>query len=202
MATPFKACAVDGCKNNAHWKSRGARGWCGAHYDRWRFHGDPLGGKGRRPKREEHDQFISEALRFSEDECLIWPFNRGSGGYAQMMVDGVQTQVCRLICERVNGPEPTPGSHASHSCGKGQDGCINPNHLSWKTPVDNMADKVVHGTWQGGENNPAAKLTESDVRLMRLARATMTSKELAKQFGVSKDTVNKVISRRAWAHVP
>lgn len=202
MAIPFKPCVVDDCKNNGHWKAGGARGFCNSHYLRLQRHGDPEAGKGRRPRREEHEAFLRGAMAFTEDECLIWPFNRGSSGYAQMMVDGEQKQVCRIICEMVHGPEPIPSCHAAHSCGKGDEGCINPRHLSWKSPADNMADKIIHGTWQGGENNAWAKLTQNDVVEIRRLSGAMTSKEIAKRFGVSKDTVNRVISRRAWAHVP
>lgn len=35
----FRECAVSGCDRNAHWKSKGARGWCLMHYKRWRAHG-------------------------------------------------------------------------------------------------------------------------------------------------------------------
>ncbi len=34
----MKACSIDGCE-----KPSKARGWCGAHWWRWRNHGDPLG---------------------------------------------------------------------------------------------------------------------------------------------------------------
>ena len=34
------ACSIDGCTSKVV-----ARGWCNAHYLRWRHHGDPLGGK-------------------------------------------------------------------------------------------------------------------------------------------------------------
>jgi hypothetical protein len=45
MATPFKPCAVDGCKNNAHWRKRGLRGWCSAHYARFLKYGTPTAGR-------------------------------------------------------------------------------------------------------------------------------------------------------------
>ncbi|MGH9088784.1 MAG: HNH endonuclease [Acidimicrobiales bacterium] len=35
----MSTCAVDGCT-----RGRRCRGWCDAHYYRWRKHGDPLGG--------------------------------------------------------------------------------------------------------------------------------------------------------------
>lgn len=37
---PSGSCSVDGCE-----KPKLARGYCNAHYCRWRNHGDPLGGK-------------------------------------------------------------------------------------------------------------------------------------------------------------
>lgn len=39
-----RTCSIDNCGRPAT-----ARGWCGAHYQRWRNHGDPLGG-GPTPK--------------------------------------------------------------------------------------------------------------------------------------------------------
>lgn len=48
MADEFQSCSVEGCKANAHWRARGSRGWCNAHYIRWRKYGDPvLGGESR-----------------------------------------------------------------------------------------------------------------------------------------------------------
>jgi hypothetical protein len=37
-----KTCSIEGC-NEAHI----ARSWCSSHYQRWRAHGDPLGGRTR-----------------------------------------------------------------------------------------------------------------------------------------------------------
>lgn len=37
-------CLIDGCPKRVK-----ARGWCGAHYEFWRLHGDPLGAKPYRP---------------------------------------------------------------------------------------------------------------------------------------------------------
>lgn len=36
-------CSVEGCKKSAHYKDSGKRGYCSAHYRRWKRHGDPLG---------------------------------------------------------------------------------------------------------------------------------------------------------------
>lgn len=56
---PDDVCSIDGCE-----KPPRSRGWCSRHYDRWRDHGDPLGGKPiqRRPNG-------SEAPKCAVEEC-------------------------------------------------------------------------------------------------------------------------------------
>ena len=54
-----------------------------------------------------------------------------------------------------------------------------------------------------GERSPMAKLTETDVRLIRSdyrrGGASMTS--LAKAYGVSKSTILNIVNGRTWTHV-
>lgn len=48
-----------------------ARGWCAAHYSRWKNHGDPLGGGPvRRPRRERRNCTISGCDRESKTNAL------------------------------------------------------------------------------------------------------------------------------------
>lgn len=39
-----RLCAIEGCSRDAGGHTGGGRGWCAAHYKRWRRHGDPLHG--------------------------------------------------------------------------------------------------------------------------------------------------------------
>ena len=90
--------------------------------------------------------WIFEHLSFSGDECLIWPFRRGETGYGRVRWEGKQRNVSRIVCGLVNGEPPSPEHQAAHSCGNGRGGCANPKHLTWKTPQENQADRLVHGT--------------------------------------------------------
>lgn len=58
-------CAVEGCT-----KRRRARGWCGAHYERWRRWGDPTGmpPKPTPPSPEEIAAEMRQALARAEEE--------------------------------------------------------------------------------------------------------------------------------------
>lgn len=52
-----------------------------------------------------------------------------------------------------------------------------------------------------GENNPRAKLTESDVRLIRQLHPELSYRVLARKFEVSKRAVEAVLTGQSWRHV-
>ena len=49
----YVVCNIDGCDKIHH-----ARGWCRAHYTRWRRFGDPLGFKPRNPRKAADEPWI------------------------------------------------------------------------------------------------------------------------------------------------
>jgi hypothetical protein len=103
------------------------------------------------------------------------------------------------MCERKHGPAPTLDHEAAHSCGKGHEGCINPHHLDWKTPAENQADKLTHGTHRRGERCPTAKLTEKDVREIRALQGRLLGREVGEIYGVTRWTVFDIWKRRIWS---
>jgi len=190
----IKTCLIEGCGKPAR-----NRGWCEAHYARWRHHGDPLRGGNLRARASlgEPARYLMEVvLKHQGPECLIWPFGR-TGGYGRI---GRRGLVHRIVCEAVHGPPPTPQHEAAHSCGRGHDGCVSRTHLSWKTPKENSADRVLHGTAPCGEQNGYAKLTAADLVAIRsaLAAGNTTQRQIAAQFGVSHGTISLIRHGRTW----
>lgn len=193
----FVSCSVPGCDGNAHWEAKGARGWCVAHYYRWKRNGDPLAG---RASAGVPWRFLQEVvLTHTSDDCLIWPHARNSDGYGMIAIDGKSTRVSRIACEAEHGKPPTPEHEAAHSCGNGALGCCSKKHLYWATSAENSADKIGHGTANRGERHLWSKLTAAQVLQMRDMAATSTPAELAKRFGVSRRNVSMVLSRNSWA---
>lgn len=188
-----RICTVEGCD-----KPQSGHGFCEMHRRRWRKYGDPLARK--KAANGELVQWIEEvALAYEDDECLRWPFSVDQHGYGVVSVDGHHQVASRFICERAHGAPPTPLHHAAHSCGNGNDGCMNKRHLSWKTRAENEADKVIHGTSNRGERCGTSKLTETQVLEIRgLAVAGLTHREIAPQFGVTRQTISKVVSGDRW----
>lgn len=189
-----RICAVDGCG-----KPVDSHGYCPAHASRFRRHGDPHGGRVT-PGLPRH--FLETiALPFDGDDCLVWPFNRSRGGYAAIRDGKRIVFVSHVLCEARNGPRPGPNYEVAHTCGRGHDGCVNPRHVRWATHADNCADKAAHGTWQGGERNPAAVLDEDSVRAIMALRGTATAATIAARFGISRETVSHIHNGRKWAHL-
>lgn len=57
------------------------------------------------------------------------------------------------ICTMVHGPKPSNHHSATHSCGNGHRGCINPKHIRWRTHRENMVEMANHkangiGRWR------------------------------------------------------
>jgi hypothetical protein len=189
MAEP-KICSIPDCG-----KKHFGRGFCQAHYQRLRKHGDPLGG-GTSPG--EAGRFINEAvLNHQGEDCLTWPFALDHGGYGAVWIDGKLRKAHRYVCELVNGPPPTPEHHAAHACGKGDEGCIAPAHLSWKTRKENEADKLIHGTRHRGEQCSYSKITDAQVREILRLKGTMSQREIGFIFGVSHSRVGNIHRHKA-----
>ncbi|HEY3474959.1 MAG TPA: hypothetical protein VGK56_10135, partial [Anaerolineales bacterium] len=64
MAKSNSICSIEGCSKGAE-----KRGWCGAHYLRWRKYGDPFVTK--RTPRHEASRFYNEVvLTYDGNDCL------------------------------------------------------------------------------------------------------------------------------------
>jgi len=84
--------------------------------------------------------------------------------------------------------------------------CINPAHLRVGTHKDNMRDMAIKGRRKGinaGSEHGKAILSESDVLDIRkkYAGGFCTQKTLGDTYGVSRHTINSVISRQNWRHI-
>lgn len=78
----------------------------------------------------------------------------------------------------------------------------NVENLYWGTAEMNAADKKIHGTWQGGENNPRAKLGEKDVlKIRKLNTEGIPRKFIANMFNVNVEAIFKIIKRITWKHI-
>lgn len=188
--TKSSICSIDGCG-----KPRSKKGWCNAHYLRWYRFGDvnhltvtPDG---------EPDRWLRAHVDHEGDECLKWPFATGWDGRGRIANKNFP-QAHRLMCYLRYGDAPSDVHEAAHSCGKGHEGCVNPNHLRWATPVENAADKEVHGTQRRGEEHHTSKLTAFQVALIREMEGLFSQREIGETFGVHSETVGDIFRGLTW----
>jgi hypothetical protein len=191
-----KPCSISGCSRNGR-----LRGYCVKHYKRWYKYGDPVAGSTEWGAPHLFlDSLVTEA---QGDACVFWPYARNPQAAAQIRIDRKCVLAARVVCSRVHGPPPTLIHQAAHSCGRGHLGCVNPNHLSWKTQRENEADKLIHGTRKRGEDHYAAQLTNDQVLDLRrrysLGGTTQTA--LAKEFGITNSCVHGIIHRKTYAYI-
>lgn len=162
----MKNCTIDGCS-----RRHDARGYCSTHYRRWREHGDPhFGGLVISPGGPP--DFLKKAILHKGNDCLPWPYARTNEGYGHLTLFGqsLQAHVAVLSSWR---RKPYPRAVAAHLCGNGHLGCINPQHLAWLSQKENLAQRLLHGTYwrftkaasafikRHGHRHPALELAEA-----------------------------------------
>lgn len=121
-------------------------------------------------------------------------------GYRTVNFDGKMKFVHVLVLETFVGPR-LEGQEARHRNDVKDDNVL--AYLCWGTHAQNYADRVANGGGNHGSRHGLAKLTEENVSAIRAAyvHRTITQRQIAKQFGVSRECVGRVVRRRTWAHV-
>lgn len=180
-------CSVEGCENTMH-----GLGLCRPHYSRKK----QLEREISTARHGEGLAFIEKVLLMNTAKCIAWPFG-SSRGYGITYVNQKNIPAHRYICERKHGPPPFSEAQAAHRCGNRI--CVNWRHVRWATALENNQDKFLHGTIARGEKIARAKLTEDQVRRIRSGEERQI--DLAREFGVNRNTVRSVRLGRTWKHV-
>jgi hypothetical protein len=147
-------------------------------------------------------------MRFLEDKfipepnsgCWLWERATTAAGYGVISIDGKLQYAHRLSYRIHYGPIPH-GLLICHKCDIPQ--CINPNHLFIGASKDNTVDmfrkrrNVVNMLF--GENHGNAKLTNEQVRMIRLDNRSY--RKIAAMYGVAYCQIQRIKSGRGWRHV-
>lgn len=118
-----------------------------------------------------------------------------TGPYPTVMLkqdgDLINVEVHSLVATAFLGPRHL-GMEVAHLNGVNYD--VRAANLAYKTPKENAADKVLHGTQLRGIQVYNAKLTDADVRFIRDSVAGGgLQKDLARRFRVSKQHISDIV---------
>ncbi len=143
--------------------------------------------------------WLREHANHASTNCLKYPFAINSTtGYGTLGYMGKMMYAHRVMCEFKNGPPPSPQAEAAHTCGNGHMGCVNPNHLIWKTHQQNAQDRLAHGNYSLRKGVPRFLLTPEKAAQIKALKGQKTQFELAEMFGVSRCTISSIHCGRGW----
>lgn len=145
--------------------------------------------------------------------CWLWNYHGSDAEtYPEIMIRRRRQNVSRWILEVTTG---VSAPVARHTCDRPR--CCNPTHLLWGSHQDNAHDAVVRGRLLAGDDNPSRRSPERlargeshgrsvlAVNQVRSIRAAYDAGEsmygLAKQYNVTKRTIQQIIRRNTWKHV-
>lgn len=134
-----------------------------------------------------------------KSHCWIWLGHKNNKGYGYVSVGGKLDVAHRHAWRAFCGGIPN-GMHVLHHCDNPP--CCNPDHLFLGTNADNVRDRIAKGRSADvrGAKNGRAKLTEDDVRAIRMD--SKSHGRVAREYGVRPYTVQMIRQRKTWAHVP
>lgn len=136
--------------------------------------------------------------------CWEWTERLFHDGYGMIKVEGKWRRVHRVAYECFKGRK-LGRKHILHRCDNPV--CFRPKHLRAGTNLDNVRDAIGKGryryTWEKGEGNPLATLTDKKVRKIRKLYATgeFSQEALAYRFGVTQMNISCIVRRKTWQHV-
>lgn len=159
----------------------------------------------RNRTREDFEAHLLAHRVIDDNGCWNWTRSR-SGAYGQLWFPERRRAlpVSRIAAHLWLGLDLDDRLlYACHRCDN--PGCFNPDHLFVGTNSDNILDARDKGRLNRarGERRPNARLTEVIVReLMQRHRDEGVSFcALAREYGVSDETVRQAVHGKNWAHV-
>lgn len=148
---------------------------------------------------EAKTKWLSRFMRkvdWRSDECWFWLAGIASTGYGKFWLDGKMQSAHRVAYMFAHGGQAK--RLVLHRCGNRR--CVRPTHLYEGSHKDNHRDMVKDGNLVAlrGENSPVAKLTEQQVKEIRLSQES--TRVIGKRLGVGSATISRIRRGIDWAH--
>ena len=191
----MKECFVDGCR-----KKVVAKGFCDRHYRRSKEGLEmtvPIIEFGLSLK----DRVLKGMdIKDLKTGCVNWKMYRNPDGYGQFGFNGKKVFAHRSSYEVFIGEIPK-GFIVRHICDNPS--CVNPEHLEIGTKQDNSNDCISRGRFPLGEKHWNTTLSNEQVVCIRdyYSTGNFTLLELGKRFGVSFQTISRIVRREVWIHL-
>jgi len=137
----------------------------------------------------ELKEWMETQYDLNDNGCWVWKHNKHKRGYGNIQYKRKNMKVHRLYW-LLSGRTISDELHILHGAGC-TTACFNPDHLTTGTPIQNALDRHRDGTMR------QAKLTHEQVIDIR-SRVNSTNKEIAEEFGMSRQQINRIVSGKRW----
>jgi hypothetical protein len=139
--------------------------------------------------------FLKAKTKATDSGCWEWQAGKHKVGYgASPFWCGGGRYAHRAMHAAVIGEIPK-GMYVLHSCDNRL--CINPEHLSLGTHLDNIKDMHAKNRQRGGsmpnEENPSCKFTNAEILNMRMTRRHMSLRKMVAHFNISETHLLRVL---------
>jgi len=146
------------------------------------------------------DNFWQNVARGGPDECWLWTRALLQSGHGHAKYEGRHRTAHAIAWELANEASVLPGICVCHKCDNPP--CCNPAHLFLGTKGDNSRDRHAKGRTLKGEGHPGAKLQEWQIPYIRtMAAKGIGATAIARAYGVTRRTIELIVSGENWAHV-
>jgi predicted XRE-type DNA-binding protein len=145
------------------------------------------------------NRFWSKVNIKGTNDCWLWIAGRATDGYGQFHIKNWPYRAHR-VAMALSGKKSTTllVLHDPIKCNNPL--CCNPKHLRFGTPGENSHDIAILGDRKGSKQ-PWAKLTESDIPIIRKLAEKMIQQEIADLFDVTQSAISGIILGKTWQHV-
>jgi hypothetical protein len=144
-------------------------------------------------------RFLSKVDKNGDNGCWVWTGGKDRTGYGKVKIAGKTLRPHRVSYELYLGEIPD-GLFVLHSCDNRP--CVNPAHLSVGTHQQNMKERNERGRTAKGEGLRLLKLTEQDVREIKILLGFGFSvRELGKMYNVDFTLISCIKRNKIWKHV-
>jgi len=110
-------------------------------------------------------------------------------------------KVHRLVLEAFVSPRPNEMQCRHYPDPNKTNNCL--DNLQWGTASENQIDGVEHGTHRiphrQGENANGAKMTKQQI--IKIRQDKRVQREIAKDYGLSQQTISEIKTRKIWKHI-
>lgn len=154
----------------------------------------------------KNKQYILDRIKINEiTDCWEWTGEKNKQGYGRFKIAGKTTYAHRVAYELWVDHYIilTRNSFICHKCDNPS--CVNPTHLFFGTPKDNMQDMITKNRQNHafGEDQGLSKLTEVEVIQIRnlYSSGGYYQRELADMFNVSRQHISALCKKECWKHI-